>query len=469
MLDQNANRGSVADTSRNILETALLTGAALAPLFCLPGCKDPSVSGNAEQDSQPINNTLLISEVHLTHAQRLSLERLPLLETPIYFFDPLRTIPIPQRDLLLQILNPSDDAFISFKIVPESWPPPIPPRRFGSLLGDLPPVTLELSIKDFLENDWHPVAIDGRVSEIIIRGNRNGVENESVSLHFQTADSLGQEIEVDTFGSGTFQMAVKPRLTFLRELGEESLNASLTLELSELGLENLSGFVYTREERPVSFLGGNNEYGLYSNMKHEFILEKIAPHQDQIGSGISTIESLFGRASGAQVTNVYIINDHYPNGYFYPSYSDTIVITDEELDGKRSLLVLAAHEAVHAFDDALKLSDGTFKDWYHKFRGANEFSSFCEALNERTFLSEGSVGHSQDNEKEFIASLVDSFACIAIDTWCNTISSQSDQFKAKYKEALLELEKQLGRSQSGGNLPSNAPIFEKIRLMLGIL
>lgn len=227
-------------------------------------------------------------------------------------------------------------------------------------------------------------------------------------------------------------MVIHPPIVFSRDDNSEKNFSPVNLDLSELRLPNLENFIFQKNEGPVDFLGPEKEYAVYSNMEHQDAKAQFGHHFESIRKGVSEAEKLFGFKPGEKIKNIYIVNARFFNASFHKRNDDTIIFNDEILKQTKeknyiSIESVAFHETIHSIDHSLGISkEPEFKTHFIYLINKDK-EWFLSALNEKNFLPDTKEGgHAEDNEQEFLASLINSFNH---PQWEKAVKEKSKEFR----------------------------------------
>ncbi len=212
--------------------------------------------------------------------------------------------------------------------------------------------------------------------------------------------------------------------------GEKPELQHMNIDLSPFGGKDTRHSFWYRELPSVDLIGGNHVYssGVDMNVaKH--ILEDYG---DALSRGSESVDMLFGYHQPARI----ILSE---NGDANASHSGFGMITLNtglflgealsESEREHSIEEVMEHEQFHYRDNQYKLSASP--EVQAVFASAT--TEALQELNESTFSENGYGGHAQENEKEFVASILNS---IDSASWNETVQELSPEARGVYREGL---------------------------------
>lgn len=282
-------------------------------------------------------------------------------------------------------------------------------------------------------------------------------------------------------------LSITPPNAFDRNPGQDK--KTVNLDLSKIELGKLQGMMFIHVESPISFIGENQEYAVYTDIqdpdKKERKLEKLEESLRLIYEGVANAETMFGFEPGSKVKNIYIVDGTQKNAYFDQKNTDTIVISYHNL-GDESIRETAFHETIHLFDEEFSISKSfsadheDFIDFYsnliteaptremlymkgERVRKRMNPDWLFSYVNESIFMPGGFGGHSWENQSELLASFVNSFTN---PLWEHEVMGLSKKHRSQYLQGLETLKTVLEKTPE---ISKNAPIFgvinEKIEFL----
>lgn len=246
-------------------------------------------------------------------------------------------------------------------------------------------------------------------------------------------DKHGNAIQVETSGytiddpapdepaayySQTISISVPTR--FLDTVGSETEATGLSVDLTAVGLPEITDLAYCHPERPVETR--HSHYGFTYNIYYEgndaLTTGVYHGYYDAAIFGVEEIQHAFyGDDLDQQVTrNILIIPTDNKNGYFSPRNSSTITYTAPHLNPAesnfREVERTGRHETAHAFFNHLQLDHAPAITALH----ASLSPDFFYAIAEKNWEGHGFGGHPEDNPTELFASFLNSILVDNLET-----------------------------------------------------
>lgn len=372
-----------------------------------------------------------------------------------------------------------DVVYFGIEVTPEGMPVDLERGVVANV------VSLKLSGKE-LEKIGSPIKINGKIQTIqMLRkipvfqideeaGMINNEPRFKISVD-QYGNVVQKSVELpvlkqenrETATEGFEFTLIRPPAIFGKDTKQEIERKPVDFNIGNFQFANEQALLWGRVESPIAFGGVNKEYGFFTNLNHQEVLQEFGPRFLHLYEGIKAAENLFGFKAGERLKNINIVRSNQDNAFVPVENLDTIIIFDRLIRQKNGFNVMttAFHEGVHCLDAQLGLSDGEFKNQFEKLREAvikSNSGLLFERINEGNFFPEGTGGHSQDNAEELLASFLNTFNIdkSGKETWNNKISAFPQEVKNQYLETLKVLRLQF---EKNAEIPKDAPIFKEIQ------
>ncbi|MBI4407369.1 MAG: hypothetical protein HY565_02600 [Candidatus Kerfeldbacteria bacterium] len=198
---------------------------------------------------------------------------------------------------------------------------------------------------------------------------------------------------------------------FLDTMGRETEALSWSVDLSKLGIPEMTDLVYSHPERPV--LTKELQFGFKFNVYYQGEDAQTENVYDgfydaAMRGSLEMQYAFYGFDPEQQLTkNILIVpTNGEKNGYFTARNSATIALTDAHMNVRESdhaeVMSTARHETGHALFNHLRLGESQAIRDLHKRLSKD----FFKAIDESNWETNGFGGHSQDNATEFFASFM---------------------------------------------------------------
>jgi hypothetical protein len=196
---------------------------------------------------------------------------------------------------------------------------------------------------------------------------------------------------------------------FLPDSGSETEATGWSVDLSRLGLPEMTDLIFTHPERPVATrerLGFT--FNIYYEGEDSLVTGVYDGYYDAAVSGVLDMQHAFyGYEVHQQVThNILIVSTSEKNGHFNPRNSATIALTEGHMDLMNSdyfeVISTGRHETGHALFNHLGLTGNEAINTLHRSLSAEFFRIIAESNWEKN----GFGGHPQDRPTELFASFM---------------------------------------------------------------
>lgn len=260
---------------------------------------------------------------------------------------------------------------------------------------------------------------------------------------YQSDDSFSVDICLEP----TFSPSSEGKISF----------APLEIDLTSIGLADISGIFVSKVQSPIATKERINFYANFDNAEASYLIDVF---ESIIRRGIVNAHELF---EVHVIDAVDIPNKSEDSGSFADNRPNIITINRGTLlttcyeDNVNSTELTAFHETIHAIDYKLKISEDprliewfeTFKDREHLFELVNESSHF-----KNPYID---FGHAENNSAELLASYITS-AYYLKDSQRFMQSDNKDvqAFNCEFCELLSDI---LNTKVETGLLDPKAPIF----------
>ncbi len=294
----------------------------------------------------------------------------------------------------------------------------------------------------------HPIIIHGQVKEIRATSQTVvPVTSEDAAAHTVNGEPLTKSF-TDTYGNMLYYIKNKdgkrlrttlliyPPIVFGKESDPET--APLNIDLSSVGGGSIENVLERKIEKPIGYIGTNNCRAIYSNMESAEAQKNFSSQFSSVEKGIARAEKLFGFRDGEAVKAIYIVHAERSNAFASRKDKGMIAFQDKIFSDQVEISTISFHESIHVIDMKLKLSEGSFNEY---FASIQDKQWFLNELDERNFLPNMSTGgHSRENSREFLASLMNS---MNHPDWTNVMEAKSPEFKKIYLNSLKILSAQI--------------------------
>ena len=229
-------------------------------------------------------------------------------------------------------------------------------------------------------------------------------------------------------------------------------NSRVSVDLSPLGYDKETKLAVSRTLDRITMDGG---IPIYTDTDPKNLVRNYKKQIARLADGVSEAEKLFNLVPGTDIQQIAVLNSDRPNASFSKLNPATITILDERLAEKGAKEV-ARHESFHLVDGKFdyKLSAGLEPLQQRLLQSS---PAFFRKLNESSFIPEiGTGGHSNENSREFFASLMNS----VVNERCEERLKKMDpEFRKNYAEALETIR---GQFAATPGFPQSAPIIALI-------
>lgn len=216
---------------------------------------------------------------------------------------------------------------------------------------------------------------------------------------------------------------------------------------------------------PVGHLGS---LPIQSQIQDEKVKKLLTPERlTAMQSQGDNASQLFGAADlGGYVRSVQVIDETFSNAY--ASFDGSVfMLTDEMLKNSPAEVGrVAYHEVIHLIDERHDISGSNgFSQLFNKLHddylsSPDPKSCFLVGISESRFLPTAEGGHSWENGKELLASLMTVTFGVSDEEWRSSVVKKDAAFRADYIKALSTLQEVMRDAHRG--IPQDAPIFRKL-------
>lgn len=329
-------------------------------------------------------------------------------------------------------------------------------------------VPLKLEAENFSERDAAPFNVDGHVEAFVIEP-----KNLRTKLRLAADPLMKKYVETeyveDKYGNiiiPMFSLVGKKRKTLVfdsfqvippRRLSHDQKNpdetfAPLGVDLTAFGFGDYPLLAKSSVEQAVSAPTSDRPYFLYSQVSDKTPEEQDAAYL-RVAAEAAGVERFFGLNPGDAVKAISLTPSQEENATVSFTNPDTIQVWDEffsavgEGDGR----FIGSHESFHIMDFHFGLSeDEEVKTAFRTMSDSYDKALFG-LIDEKSYLENGG-GHSADNVREFVASLLNTVYTGKFDA---KIAETDDRTRGLYYRALEALQHAIRKNDRIGE---DAPV-----------
>ncbi|EKD76342.1 MAG: hypothetical protein ACD_43C00146G0003 [uncultured bacterium] len=272
---------------------------------------------------------------------------------------------------------------------------------------ELPGTLTSVELRRF-DNDTVPTWWQGHNTSEIYKDNYGNTVMVETTVRQKEYEHEGQPNE--TYSQTIYVMVPT---CFLETTGSETEAVGWNVDLTRLGLPELTDFVYSHPERPIKTIevGMGFKYNIYYQGEDSQVKDVYTGFLNNATGGVRDLQTdFYGYEADQQVvTNILIVpTNGEKNGSFTARNSSTIALTDAHMDLMESNLYevqsTARHETAHALFNHLRLAESKPIFDLHKRLSATFFATIAEA----NWETDGFGGHPDDNTHELFATFINS-------------------------------------------------------------
>ena len=235
------------------------------------------------------------------------------------------------------------------------------------------------------------------------------------------------------------QILVEPAIAYA-EPGTTPDLRRLPIDLSAFGGKEIQNAFWYRELPAVELIGGNQVYS--SGVDNAEVGTLLAEYGVDLQRGSESVDALFGYHQPAKI----ILSEDYRANGTYSGFGsinlNTGLFYTEDIPAELRHQVLeevVEHEQFHYRDHQYRISES--EQVQTVFASASP--EVLQELNESVFTSEGFGGHAEDNEREFVATMLNN---IDNDQWKTAVQALSLEARTVYRNGLLAVRDQISMS-----------------------
>lgn len=212
---------------------------------------------------------------------------------------------------------------------------------------------------------------------------------------------------------------------FLSATGSEATHVSWSVDLSKIGIPEMTDLVYSNPESPVAVKEAplGNKFNFYYEGDDNQVKKVFGGFYDAAIQGVMEMQyAFYGYSLEQQIIKNILIkpSNEEKNGFFAPRDSATIALTDEHMNLLKSdygeVISTSRHESSHALFNYLELASNISVNELHKRLSPD----FFKAIAESNWVSDGFGGHAQDNATELFASFMNGLMIADLETTMRT-------------------------------------------------
>lgn len=232
------------------------------------------------------------------------------------------------------------------------------------------------------------------------------------------------------------QILVEPAIAYA-EPGTTPDLRRLPIDLSAFGGKEIQNAFWYRELPAVELIGGNQVYS--SGVDNAEVSTLLAEYGVDLQRGSESVDALFGYHQPAKII---LSEDYRANGThsgFGSINLNTGLFYTEEIPVELRHQVLeevVEHEQFHYRDHQYRISES--EQVQTVFASASP--EVLQELNESVFTSKGFGGHAEDNEREFVATMLNN---IDSDQWNTAVQALSPEARTVYRNGLVAVRDQI--------------------------
>lgn len=335
----------------------------------------------------------------------------------------------------------------------------LPPTGTPEMNGTLTSISMYRYSSDHIPDWYH-----ANQTELIYKDKYNNtiiVESEKKPTTYEDPTNPQKDVY-------TQSIEISVPTAFLDSTVNETDWTGWNVDLTQIGLPELTNFVYNHPEKPVAIeKTGVFDYAVYYQGDDSLTTKQnvYSGFYDMAAQGAEAVQRAFYGYEAEQqiVHNIVIVPEHDKNGYFTPRNSATIALTAGEVSLRGSadmneVVSVARHESGHAIFNHLELDKNKEITALHKRLSAE----FFKTINEKNWQDKGFGGHSEDNETEFFATFINSI--MVNDLEARMHAKLTPALAAEYADAAKTVYTALEKTLQQQNGPyEHIEILEKLK------